>query len=248
MSRSPARPVSIAAIFTCTLHRARRWCAASVLLGVTASVAGAQSGTVTFSGATPGEEPTLAFNGGPALDFSSRLLSGFGDAVALPSGGARWWNGAYSGRDMVYGSSSTLGTVLELRLSAAGGSQLTLEDALFGGYFNTARYISFQLFSDDFSQSTALMTVLTGSLTPTLGLFSTNGWGNAIRLQFTETDANGVASGRGAFDVGIQDIAYEVSSPNGPPSTVPEPGALPLLAAGVTGVWVTMRRRRRAVA
>ena len=244
MPHSPARPAPFAATVARRLHRARHWCAAVLLLGVIASPARAQSGTVSFSGTVPGDEPTLAFNGGPSLGFSSRLLNGFGNTTALPSGGARWWNGAYSGSDVVYGSSSTLGTVLELRLSASSGSDLALENALFGGFFNAARYVSFQLFSDDYSQSTALMTVLTGTVTPTLGLFATNGWGEAIRLQFTETDATGVASGRGAFDVGIQDIAYAVTTTSGPPTTVPEPTALALLAAGVSGLWVTARRRR----
>ena len=133
--------------------------------------------------------------------------------------------------------------MLELRFEAASGSKLTLQGVLFGGWLNTARHVGYQLFNDDYSQSTTLATILTGTTTPGVALFGSNGWGNVNCLQFTETNANGVATGRGPFDVGVQGIDYN-SGNTVPIGVVPEPESFVLLATGLAVVGISMHRRR----
>lgn len=214
--------------------RSRTLLAAVLMLATvtTATTAQAQAGvgTVRFGGEGNGAVPTLDFTGGPTLAFSSRVLSGFGNTSVIAGADARWWTGNYSGQGMVYGPSSTAGHVLELRFEVASGFDLFLDRALFGGFANAARSVSYRLFNDDYSQSTALGTVLTGTTTPGSALFAQGGWGNVVRLQFTESDATTGQFTRGPFDVGIQDVAYRVAAPV---TAVPEPTPILLIATGL---------------
>ncbi len=222
---------------------------AAVLAAASTSL-GAQAGTVSFTGEVGSQVPTLTFGGGPTLLYSSQILSGFGNTSVVTGTNVdvRWWSGQYSNQDMAYGNSATTGHVAEIRLEASASFDLYLQQALFGGYPNTSRFVSYQLFSDDYTQSTALATVLAGATTPGVGMFDTNGWGNVIRLQFTQTTDEGVAIGRGPYDVGIQDIAYVVRGTTEPPVQVSEPSGLALLAAGLGLGVVGMRRRRVRIA
>lgn len=230
--------------------RLRTALASAAVLAVSSTSLGAQAGTVSFNGELGGQIPTLAFGGGPTLLYTAQILSGFGNTtvVAGSQSTVQWWNSSYSNQDMAYGNSSTTGHVAEIRLEATAGFDLYLQQALFGGYVNTSRHVSYQLFSDDYTQSTSLATVLTGNTTPAIGLFDANGWGNVIRLQFTETTGAGIAVGRGPYDVGIQDIAYVVRATTEPPVQVSEPSGLALLAAGLGLGMVGMRRRRVRIA
>lgn len=226
--------------------------AALAALVAIAPAASAQTGTgtVVFSG----NGPTVSYagTGAPELTFASRVLTGFGNTSVIAGGRGEWWFAGYSKRDMLYGiNASQSGNVLEIRLGAATGFDLFLTDALFGGFSNAARYVSYQIFSDDYSLSTSLATVLTGTEAPAEALFGAVdwgiGWGSAIRIQFTETDANGTAIGSGATNVGIQDIGYVVRSPTEPPDlVVPEPSTLVLLAVGLGLVAIHTRRRASA--
>jgi hypothetical protein len=74
-------------------------------------------------------------------------------------------------------------------------------------------------------------------------MFGANGWGNIIRLQFTEHNAAGAAFGRGPFDVGVQDIDYNFDG-SAPIGVVPEPESFVLLATGLVVIGVGMHRRR----
>lgn len=219
---------------------------AAVALAIgTAMPLTAQSGTVTFAGVTNnnGAVPIASYSG-PALTFSTVVRAGFGNTAAVSTADGRWWTGSYSGQGMVYGNNSGRGNVLEVTLDAGAGSVLSLTSALFGGYANAARNVTFQLFNADYSQSTALFTVLTGTTTPASPTFALNGWGSIIRLQFTETNASGAPAGRGAFDVGVQGIQYTVSASDpGVPGVVPEPSAWALMATGLLGLAMLARRR-----
>ena len=209
---------------------------------MTAATAVAQSGTVTFGGTTNGSVPTVSFSG-PALSVTSQIRAGFGNTAGVGTAQALWWTSQYSGQGMLYGNNSSSGNVLEVRLAAGSGFDLFLTGALFGGWPNTARNVSYRLFSDDYSQSTALQTVLTGTVTPADATFPANGWGSAIRIQFTETNAAGAFAGRGAFDVGIQDIDYTVRATTS--SVVPEPSTFLLMGSGLVTLIAYRRRRTR---
>lgn len=127
--------------------RMRTALASAAFLAVSATSLGAQAGTVSFTGEVGGQVPTLTFGGGPTLLYSSRILSGFGNAsvVTAPDADVRWWSSAYSNRDMAYGNSTTTGHVAEIRLEASMGLELVLQQAFFGGYANTSRHVSYQL-------------------------------------------------------------------------------------------------------
>jgi len=213
------------------------------LLTTAAATAAAQPGRATFVGLQMA--PTVTYSGAP-LTFSSRILSGFGNQTDIsPAITALLWpNMDYSGRQMLYGNNAGTGNVLELRFAAASGSNLTLSGALFGGWSNAARHVGYRLFNDDYSQSTTLATILTGTTTPGVAMFGANGWGNIIRLQFTEFNVAGGASGRGPFDVGVQDIDYNFGGSGPPIDVVPEPESFVLLATGLAVIGVGMHRRQ----
>lgn len=219
--------------------RRRTLLAAALVLATvsSAATAHAQAGTVRFDGVNGNALPTVDFIGGPTLTFSSRVLAGFGNSAVVLDAGARWWPTQYSGQGMVYGSSSTPGHVLELRFAADDAFDLFLDGALFGGFVNAERSVSWQLFNDDYTQSTTLNSILTGTTTPGVASFSQSGWGNVVRLQFTET------GGRGPFDVGIQDIAYRVVPPV---NVIPEPSTVLLLATGLALLALRVVPRRTA--
>ena len=224
------------------LRHARKLLSTLAMLTTTAAIAAAQPGSATFVG--PQLAPTVNYSGA-TLAFSSRILAGFGNQTdispALPA--LLWPNMDYSGRQMLYGNNARTGNVLELRFEAASGLNLTLSGALFGGWSNAARYVGYQLFNGDYSQSTTLATILTGTTTPGVAMFGANGWGNIIRLQFTEHNAAGAAFGRGPFDVGVQDIDYNFDG-SAPIGVVPEPESFVLLATGLVVIGVGMHRRR----
>lgn len=231
--------------------RARRFATATAalaaaLLATPLTATHAQSGTVTFGGVTNnnGALPTATYSG-PALTFSSVVRNGFGNSAVAGSADGRWWTNGYSGQGMLFGNNSSLGNVLEVTLDAGTGFNLFLGGALFGAWPNASRYVTYQLFNDDFSQSTGAFTVLAGTSTPAIASFTGNNWGSIVRLQFTETNAMGVNVGRGSFDVGIQDISYTVSRDEPSPQDVPEPSTFLLVATGVFGLVVTARRHTR---
>jgi len=214
-------------------------------LGINAGAAtSAAAQTATFGGAFDGAVPTVAFSG-PALTFSTQVRAGFGNTASVGTAAGLWWTSQYSGQGMLYGNNSTLGNVLEVTLDAGAGFSLNLNGALFGGWRNTARNVTYNLYNADYSLSTGPLTVLAAAATPASPLFPVNGWGSIIRLQFTETNASGASAGRGAFDVGVQNIGYTVT-----PATVgviPEPSTYILLATGMGMLGVIARRRRFTV-
>lgn len=213
-------------------------------VGVVAHTAEAQSGTVVFNGPSNNVAPTVNLGGGPALTFSSRIMSGFGATAA--SGSALWFGGGYSGQGMVYGSINTAGAVLELAFTAASGLNLFLTGSLFGGYENRSAFVTYRLFNDDYSQSTSAATVTTGTNLPANPSFSHAAWGNVVRLQFVETNSTG-ANLTNAINVGTQNITYRVEAPSTqPPSTtVPEPSTYLLMASGLAAIAMVSRRRSR---
>lgn len=219
--------------------RGRTLLAAALMMATAsaATTAHAQAGTARFAGVAANALPTVGFADGPALTFSARVLSGFGNSAVVVDDGARWWPSEFSGQGMVYGSSSTSGHVLELRFEATSGFDLFLDGALFGGFANTARSVRYQLFNDDYSQSNTLSTILTGTTSPASVIFTESRLGNVVRLQFTEAD------GRGPFVVGIQDVAYRVVAPV---IAVPEPTALLLITTGLALLVVRAAPRRTA--
>jgi len=220
-----------------------------VALGVSTAIApaaAAQSGTVAFGGGFDGDVPTTLFMG-PILTFSSQVRSGFGNSAMVATADGRWWTNSYSGRGMLYGNNSGVGNVLEVTLDAGAGFSLSLTEAIFGGWLNRAANVTFQLFNADFTQTTGPFTVLTGTMTPASALFAANGWGSLVRLQFTETNTAGAPAGRGAFDVGVQDIQYAVRAV-GNPNVVPEPATYILLVTGMGMLGVVARRRRSVLA
>jgi len=214
-------------------------------LGISAGAATSTAAqTATFGGAFNGATPTVAFSG-QALTFSTQVRTGFGNTAAVGTADGLWWTSQYSGQGMLYGNNSTLGNVLEVTLNAGAGFSLNLNGALFGGWPNTARNVTYRLFNADYSLSTGPLTVLAAAATPASPLFPVNGWGSIIHLQFTETTALGASAGRGAFDVGVQNIGYTVTPANG--SVVPEPSTYILLATGMGMLGVITRRRRSSV-
>lgn len=205
----------------------------------------AQSGVVTFGGVTNqnGALPTASYSG-PALTFTSAVRAGFGNTAVVQQTAALWWTSDYSGQGMVYGNNSSSGNVLEIALDAGAGFNLNLTSALFGAWVNRAANVTYRLYNADYSLSTAAVTVLTGTTTPATATFATNGWGSIIRLQFTETTAGGVPSGRGAFDVGVQGIGY-TRTPATNQNVVPEPSTYVLMLSGL-GILGLFARRRAA--
>lgn len=216
----------------------------AVLLSTPLRTSHAQSGTLTFGGSGNAAVPNTSYSG-PALTFSSVIRSGFGNTSVVAGSDALWWTGGFSGQGMLYGNNSTLGNVLEVTLDAGAGFNLFLGGALFGGWANAQRYVTYRLFNDDYSQSSAAVTVQTGTATPAAATFTSGDWGSVVRLQFTETNVSGANIGRGVYDVGVQDIEYTVTR-NDPidPVPVPEPSPFVLVASGIAGLAMTARRRR----
>jgi hypothetical protein len=217
--------------------------AAVAILNVAAfGTASAQAGTIVLSGVTPENGVAVAYSyTGPSLSSSSVIRSGFGNTTVVNPTGALWWQSAqYSGQSMAYGNSSFEGTVLEFLFDGGIGNSLTLTGATFGGYLNQARRIGYRFFSDDFANSSALFVATPGNTTPDVETFTAS-FGRRIRLQLTEVNTDNNPTGRGAYDVGIQNINYRFAGT----TVVPEPSTYALLATGLA-VLVAVRQRRRS--
>ena len=119
----------------------------------------------------------------------------------------------------------------------------SLTSGLFGSYPNSGDFIQIRVFDLDFN---LLFEQLVDTDPTTQALVNFGGvstQSGLLRLQYTEADAQGAASGRGAFDVGFSQLTYRAAGA----TVVPEPQTWILLASGL-GVIGTITRRRRATA
>lgn len=232
---SPTSPVMTRLRFT--LRRAVLSAAATVALSAPAL---AQPGTVTFTPTGNGGAVTPVY-AGPALTYSGTVRSTFGSAASVGAD-LLYWSGAYSGGPAVYGNSSATGHVAEFALTGTAGTLLTFDAASFGGYSNAARTLRVRIYDAGFTQLFDQLLAVPSSPQAVLNFGGVNTLSGTLRLQFTEVDANGVAAGRGPFDVGFSSLDYAV----GGQAVVPEPSTYVLLAGGLAGVAAVARRRARA--
>jgi hypothetical protein len=200
----------------------------------------AQAGTITFQNTGDGGAVVPIFTG-PTLTTGGTVRTGFGNA---PSANANlaYWSSQYSGGPAVYGGANGIGTVAEFTLGHTAGETLALTGGLFGTYPNAGDFIRIRIFDLDFNQLFDQV-IDTDAATQTLVSFGgVSTQSGLLRLQFTETDAQGAFAGRGAFDTGFSQLTYRATN-----TTVPEPQTWLLLASGL-GVIGGIARRRRTTA
>lgn len=142
-----------------------------------------------------------------------------------------WWSGSYNGLYGVLWADGGDGPASYARIDLvplAGASGVTLTSLALGAYPNTTRNTDLKVF--DLATNQVLYSYagpVGSSITATgfnLGLSSTAG----LRIEFRNT----------AYNVGIDNIAFQVTA-------VPEPASASLALAGLALLGATVARRRR---
>ena len=120
---------------------------------------------------------------------------------------------------------------------------VTLGDFDVGSWANAARPTSIRVLGWDFSLLLPQIDVTISSTPFSFADYLTaNGMtaptrSDGIRIQYTQS------TGRGAYDAGIDNIAFSTGAVSASP--LPEPGTWMLLATGLVGVGLAARRRAR---
>ena len=210
--------------------------AGMALVATLGFAASAQADTLTFEG-------LICNNGGNICSNGQTILQSYGDVTGqldvqydsdIASAGETafsYWADSYSGMfDVAYGGS---GATVEIYLQPLSGYQVTLLGFDLGAWPNQNRNSQVTILGGNGSaiSSTGPITIFgNGPTSFAPGLTRTDGF----RLQF----------GPDAFNVGIDNISFEISRAG--PGGVPEPTiwAMMILGFGAAG---SMIRRRRAV-
>jgi hypothetical protein len=231
--------------------------AVAVFATTLAAHAGAQ--TITFPPADfpGGNGATIAdgYGATAAVATTYRVLPGLGNTTPVPGAAVQWWNTGYSTLGGVaYGGSSAAGSVAEVGLQRLGSGTITLTDFDIGSWQNTTRTAFVRVLGwSDFSTILSFSAPIGVAAFDFAGYLTANGLAaptrtDGFRIQFTQ-DANPATAdveGRGAFDAGIDNIAFEAGRATDPgQNVVPEPSTYVLLATGL-GTLGTIARRRRA--
>jgi hypothetical protein len=139
-----------------------------------------------------------------------------------------FWNGGYSGDDAIF--ASTNGRVLQVKLNAAPGLNLTSLALNLGGYFNTNKTVAYRVYDGAFNllfQSNA---------------FNISGANGGTALAFALNTSTVIFQTGFDWNTGINKLEYATAAP----STVPIPGALILLGTALAGAAGASRRRKKA--
>jgi MYXO-CTERM domain-containing protein len=167
-------------------------------------------------------------------DIPGQLDVQYNPAIGIPTGSSLFfWNNNYSNlTDVAYGEPRSTSQV---SLIPAAGFQVTLQSFDLGAYLNSDRTTSVLIYNQDlttllFSQGPFTVSGITASS------FSFTG------PEYTRTDGIQIQFGPDAFNVGIDNITFDVSPISAPETHVP--GPLPLLGAAAAFGWSRRLRKR----
>jgi hypothetical protein len=178
-------------------------------------------GAVTNYGSSAEAEVTYSTLGG---------IVGFGNNNSVLYSSAAYWNIAnYSGDKAIY--SVTDGNILQVKLDAASGSNITSLALNLGAYPDENQSINYRVFDGAFNQ------LFSGT-----GLF-VSGTTGAV-LNFALNSSTVIFQMGTDWNVGINQLTYETSNV----AAVPIPGALLLFGTAVAGLAGAARRRRKQAA
>ncbi|MBC8086851.1 MAG: PEP-CTERM sorting domain-containing protein, partial [Phycisphaerae bacterium] len=211
-------------------------------LGVLAvNSASAQTTTMDFSthpAFADYDDLAQSFGDHANLNVSNQTRTGFGNSPTL-CGNVELWNAGYS--DLAAATFACAhGNVAEFSFLPGAGKKISLTSLSVGSWLSdgtTGPLRNFTLTVYDNSWSSLFS--YTGSVTTTLVLNPNVTTSGLMYLQWG-TD----------WDVGLNLITTDVTDINGqPPSTtVPEPGTMVLVSAGLAGLMLAKRRRRAPLA
>jgi hypothetical protein len=166
------------------------------------------------------------FGSSPSANLDYSTLNGFGNA-AVVTPYVEFWNGFYSGDDAIFASYN--GGVLQVKLDAAPGLNLTSLMLNLGGYPNINKTVEYRVYDGAYN------------LLYSDNAFNIAGTNGGTALAFALNTSTAIFQMGFDWNSGVNMLEYQTANV----SAVPVPGALVLLSTGLAGFAGLARRRRQ---